>query len=208
MSALPRPVTSLSGLDLILLAVLGLSALQGLRRGFVAAVLGYAGYIGALVVAGRYSRVVAAWLQARFGVLSSLERVLAGWLGAEGIGPGRGPTVALAQNLLSAVVFFGLFLVLSSLAGMLASRLDGLANAVPLVGTANRLMGAVLAAVASGIFLAAVLGVLASLTALPFLEPLGRLLASSRVAGFLLRVYGLLSSLLFGRTSPLGGPFV
>ncbi|BDG61850.1 CvpA family protein [Caldinitratiruptor microaerophilus] len=208
MSALPGPVTSLSGLDLILMAVLGLSAVQGLRRGFVAVVLGYAGYLGALVIAGRYSRVVAAWLQARFGVLSSLERAMAGWLGAEGIEPGRGLAAALAQNLLSAVVFFGLFLLLSSLAGMLANRLGGLANAMPLVGPANRIMGAVLAGVVSGIFLAAGLGVLSSLTALPFLEPLGRVVATSRVAGFLLRVYGLVSSLLFGRTSPFTDPFV
>lgn len=209
MTALTGPGgTSLSGLDLVLIAVLALSALHGLRRGFVAVVLRYAGSIAALVVAGRYARGAVAWLQTRFGLLSSLEKALARWIGAEGIEPGRGLTGALAQNLLSALVFFGLFLLLSSLAGMLANRLGGLANAIPVVGPANRLLGAVLAGVVSGILLAAVLGILSSLTALPFLQPLGRLLASSRVAGFLLRVYGLLSSLLFGRTSPFTDPFV
>lgn len=208
MSALPGAVTSLSGLDWILIGVLALSTMHGLRRGFVGIALGYAGYLTALVIAGRYSRSVAVWLQARFGLLTRLEEVLAERLGVSGVEAGRALVGPLAQNLLWAVAFLGPFLLLSFLSGVVANRLGGLANAVPVVGRANRILGGVVALAVSGIFLAALAGVLSSLTAVPGLEQMGRLLGASRVAGFLLRVYVLLSSLLFGRTSPFTDPFV
>lgn len=188
---------SLNRLDLVLLLVLAVAALLGWRRGFVSVVLGYAGYLVALVLASRYAAPVGRALEEQFGLASRLGRSLAQGFGGD---PGAAGPIAstLGERLLAGVAFMGLMLAFSLLLGWGSRLLGGMANAIPVVGTANRLLGAATSLAISGLFLTILLIMLSWLGLLP-----PQLWSSSRVAWALLRAYGGVATLLLGRMGPL-----
>lgn len=67
-------------LDWLILAVVGLSAVQGLRRGLVLTLTRLISLVGAIVAALVLTRPVVTFLETRFGLVTSFSQAVAGWV--------------------------------------------------------------------------------------------------------------------------------
>lgn len=67
-------------MDWVIVAFISFGGINGLRRGFLAVLLGLAGYVLGVLVAARYTLPVLGYLDARFGLLAGLAPVLGRYL--------------------------------------------------------------------------------------------------------------------------------
>ncbi len=104
----------------------------------------------------------------------------------------------IATGIMAAAIFVPLVVLLTWTLTAVASNLSRFLNLVPLVGTVNRLLGALVGAVEMVLAAAVVMALLPPILALPQTEQLAVLMAHSRTAGPLLDLYGLLGARLLG----------
>lgn len=105
----------------------------------------------------------------------------------------------LAAGMVSAVVFLLIAAVLGYVLAYLGRLISGFIGDVPLIGTINRILGGATGLFGIGISLAILLGLLAPLLSLRFLEGLGGALVDSKIAQWLLSTYQFVSRWLFGQ---------
>lgn len=109
----------------------------------------------------------------------------------------------LFSQIATGVVAAGLFLLITALVGwglaVLAGRLSGVLDHVPLVGTANRWLGALVGGAEVVVGAALLLALLNPVLALPFAQKFALAVAESHTAGWLMDVYAALAAWFFGR---------
>ena len=241
-------VKGLNWLDWVLLTALAGGLVYGWVRGFVAMLTGLAAYVLSLIIAGRYTSPVVAWLNGSWGATDWLAGVLSRrialpsetdsvpastiswdkvlqWLAAlplpeeyktqlahkvqEWSQAGANTSVAdfIFQQLAAGILSAAVFLILAGVLGYALSYVGKLVSTyvseVPLVGTLNRTLGSAAGLLEVAMSASILLSLLAPLYTLSLFSGLGDAAGASRIAQWLISLYGLISKWLFGQ----GGSF-
>ncbi|NLY53151.1 MAG: CvpA family protein [Firmicutes bacterium] len=150
-------------LDWVLLAILALSILEGFRQGLVKQALGFAGLFISLFLAGRWSPVVANWLNNSFNISSWLQRSFFPVFG----------DYRLEPIVLSVLSYLLVWLAVSIAIRLLGAFLDSVTR-LPLISSANKLGGAILGALKGGVIVFIVASLISFLPASTKLGEIGQ----------------------------------
>lgn len=105
----------------------------------------------------------------------------------------------IATGILGAVAFAVIMMAAGWALAVLARRISVLLDHLPLVGAANRWLGALVGAAEVVVGAAMLLALLHPVLALPFAERLAKAVAESRTADLLMEVYAALAGWVLGR---------
>jgi uncharacterized membrane protein required for colicin V production len=204
-------MTNFGLVDLIFIGVLLVSALMGWGRGFIMVLTGFVIFIVTTIVASRYADQFAIWMNRTWGVQAKLESMLSSKLSAPTgssflAQPVTAATQQAAQSLLHILAFLliciGLGWVLS-LVGRIVSRFI---QAIPLVGTVNRLLGSAALVLEAVLLIAFVVGFGAPALVSYGPSTWGSAILHAQSAPFFKQVYAGAQAYLYGwvHTSGLG----
>lgn len=145
--------------DVALVAFVLVSALRGWGRGLVGLAAGLAGFIIAVIIARATYVPLAAYLDNHFGFAKAVQATLLHVIPAGSLlVPGVSQHITLTTAaVVSAIAFLAIMFVSEAVLGIAAGFIGSVPNAIPMVGTVNRLMGAVFATLEAFVIAAAVL---------------------------------------------------
>jgi len=145
--------------DVVLLAYIAFGTLRGWGRGLLAMAAGIGGFLVALLVARAGYRPLTAYLDAHVGFEKAVQSAMAGIVPAGTLTlPGLREGLQLSASAVAgALCFLALLFAAEALVGLIAGRFGSIPNHLPLVGPANRLLGAAFGLLESGAIAAVLL---------------------------------------------------
>ncbi len=155
----------MSWLDIVFLVIIGLSGFRGLRAGLIHSVISLLGVIFGVYISVRYYSVGADWLIAHTSWAPNLSRVLV------------------------FVISFFLILTLMKLAFWLFERFVAVITVLPLMTTADKILGFVFGLLSAGLSLGVTIYFIERF---PLSAPFMGVLASSQIAPILSAIAGIL----------------
>jgi uncharacterized membrane protein required for colicin V production len=204
-------MTNFGLVDLIFIGVVLVAVLMGWGRGFIMVLTGFVIFIVTTIVASRYADEFASWMNRTWGAQAKLESMFTSKFNAPTgssflAQPVTAATHQAAQNLLHILAFLLIAIVLGWLLSLAGRIVSGFVQAIPLVGTANRLLGSAALAIEAVLLIAFVVGLGAPALVSYGPSKWGEAILHAQSAPFFTQVYAGAQAYLFGwvHTSGLG----